>query len=154
MKMLACVVFEMAKDENVADVIDRIEKAVGVTNAYEVRMMTSSESCWRNELRNILQNLGEGASTKGYSVIFDVMEYVEQNPECKNRFMVKELYAYVSEKTGASYAQVERNIRAMIDRIYNNNTTYQLQKNLGYGAAAKNKMPNAKFIALLIDKLF
>ena len=122
---------------------------VGVVN-FEKEVEAET---WRVKLKKLLNDLGEDFSTMGYGVMCDIIEFVEQNPKYKEHFLVKELYAPVISKTGRTYCQIERNIRAMIERVYNNNSVERVHSVLGISEESYEKMANAKFIALVIDRV-
>ena len=153
MKKIACVFIELEDNETVEDVISKIENN-NVSDKIIANVLSEAESDWRVNLKQILNDLGEHISSKGYGVMFDIMECVEQNPEYKEYFLLKELYAYVTKKTGRPYYQLERNIRAMIDRIYSKNSIDKICKLLGASAVSCGKISNLEFIAIMIDKIF
>ena len=154
MKKVACVVFEVDENEQVEDIVARIEKVCSKVNVCDIQQTAEQDTHWRVQLSTMLKNLGEDISTMGYSILFDIMEYVEKEPKYKKHFSLKELYGYVTEKTGKPYYQVERNIRAMIERIYKNNPVEYVHGLLGIQDKSKSTMTNAKFIALIIQKMF
>ncbi len=153
MKKIACVVFELEENETVEDVVAKLEKCNIKVKNIPYNTVVETED-WRVRLKNILNDLGENISTLGYGAMFDIMECVEKNPKYKEHFLVKELYAYVTEKTGRPYSQIERNIRAMIERIFTKNSYEDIKKILGSSAANSSKMDNVNFIATIIDEIF
>ena len=161
MKRIACLVIELDEHETVEDVIANLKssnsKILNIPAETDCRLnieKTSNDDDWRVKLKKILNDLGENISTIGYGSMFDIMECVEQNPEYKKYFVVKELYAYVTQKTGRSYSRIERNIRAMVERIYSKNPIDKLCEILGVSAVSCGKVSNVDFIAIIIDKIF
>jgi len=154
MRKLACLVFELEDNESVEDIIASFDKSGKIVKCIPVTKKKNQSSDWRENLQRILNDLGEDISTMGYGLMFDIMEEVEKNPKYKKHFLVKELYAPAIKKTGKTYSQVERNIRAMIERIFNNNSVEYVHSILGVSAESYVKMPNANFLALIIQKIF
>ena len=154
MKKVACVVFEVDENEKVEDIVARIQNACSKVNICDIHQSEEKDALWRVRLSTILKNLGEDISTMGYSILFDIMECVEKEPEYQKYFLLKQLYGYVTEKTGTPYDRIARNIRTMIDRIYANNSAQYIQKVLGIDEESYKQLTNSSFIALLIGKLF
>lgn len=152
MKLLACVLFEVNGTEEAGEVLKKVETVFGAQVVDAPLGEVTYRSDWRKELDELLTALGENISHKGYNIMFDIMEYVEANPELQNNFTVKELYSYVTKKTGIKYDRIDRNIRATIDRINKNNTEEHINSVLRNNGQAK--MTNSSFISLIIQKLF
>lgn len=154
MKKVFCVVIELDDYERAEDVIARIKSSCETTKICDIQQLEVTSFAWRAQLKMLMNNLGESTSTMGYNTLFDIMEAVEKNPEYQERCMLKQLYSYVTKKTGRPYIQLERNIRTMIERIYDNNPTEYVHNILGIPEDSNIKITNKKFIALLIEKLF
>lgn len=154
MKYVACVLIEVDGPEEAKEVAKEIQSVCSSKVIDVPYTEAMQQSCWRAKLDKLLTDLGENISHKGYNVMFDIMEYVEKEPSLQNHFSVAELYSYVTEKTGSNYHQIERNIRAMIIRIYDNNSEKHINSVLGVDNDSQHKMTNSRFLSLVIKKLF
>ena len=154
MKKIACVVFEVAEDEMVENVISQIQTSLGRPKCEFVESYYCFEEVWKDKLKNILNRLSVVADRKGYFQLFYVMEAIAKNPDMKNNLLIRKVYGEVTNKTGATYQQLYRNIRSLIDRIYRTNTSDYIKEVLKLKGEHSKPLENKEFIAVLAELIF
>ena len=152
MKKIACLVIELDENANVEEVIEAIMKSYDFGKCEVSNIAPKAD--WRAKLQNILYRLGETKSNEGYRAMFALMECVANEPKYQERIKLKELYAYVTEKTGMSYSRIERNVRSMIERIYSEMTPEHVNEVLGIPKDSIINMSNKNFISIFVENLF
>ncbi len=155
MKKLACVVFELEEGESVEEFMLKLE-SLGDNEKVNPRMVNTFDEgvTWRNKLKQILNNLGITKTSKGYSMLFYMMEEIENDPSQREHIYLKSLYAGVMEKTGATYIRIERRIRTVIDKIYTHNAREYANNVLNIPDEYNAEITTSYFISVLANLLF
>lgn len=95
----------------------------------------------------IIRQFGITSKYKGYRYLLDAIHIAAENyDECLK--VTKDVYPVIAHKYGVTKVSVERDIRTVIEKCWDNNKTY-LQELSGYKLSRSPKILLAKINALL-----
>ena len=151
MKKVACILIEVEDSETVESIIGKIRNTLGETKVDQSNLRADDMS-WQENLKTILAKLGINSYLAGYKYLFLAMEYIEKIGKNKHVLM-REIYDYIQEQTGARYQHIERNVRTVAQKIYENNSAERVEEVLKL-FNIDGRLQNSKFIAALADLLF
>lgn len=171
MRRMACIVFEVEDGENIREALEKALNGIsGMNSAYieegcldnmpiiSLAKVTTrnniKESEWGKKFIDIMSKLKIDASYKGYRSLYYIMEEIAKNPEYDINIYIKPLYAYVSIKTGYTSTQIDRQLRTIVDKIYDFNSSSKINEVLNIYIDSRNQISNGGLIAALAKEIF
>ena len=107
----------------------------------------------RNDIVDILLELGIPAGVKGFTYIHDALELFDTDTYYSSG-KICSLYADIALKRGTTPSSVERAIRHAIEVAWGRGKMETIDEVFGYTiSTGKGKPTNSEFIALISDKI-
>ena len=147
----ALLMFEISENCNFEEVVKEISSTLkrhNVKNISISEVIDSANQRWKNELKDILQQLLiVPGNNSGYDVLLAIMEEISMNPQKKG---FKSAYSEVARNLGINYSCIERRIRHVIEKIYEYNTAEDIARILG---VRNRKITCNVLVAVLEEKV-
>ena len=155
MKKIACIVFELNEGEDYMDFVRKLEELCEKNViSSRVRSANIKPPAWQEKFEQIMAKLGITKTYKGYIALQYMMEVMAKEPEQREYIYLEYLYKYVTEKTGELYPRVERRIRTVVEKVYENNPASYVNSVLNIHRECEEEVTNSYFIAALTKALF
>lgn len=131
-------------------VSDVFNEGLDLTDLYKA--MKSSEMSIEKRVSALLYDLMLPPSYKGYRYLKDaILMLCDDDYECTS--FTKNIYPVIADKYETTSQNIEKNIRTAVNKIYEVNSEYDLEKTLGKSPIIYDKPSNVKFITFCAEKL-
>ncbi len=133
-----------------AMVSDVFNEGLDLTDLYKA--LKSSEMTPEKRVSSLLYDLMLPPSYKGYKYLKDaILMLADDNCECTS--FTKNIYPVIAEKYDSTSQNIEKNIRSAVNKIYEVNSSEELENTLGKSPIIYEKPSNVKFITFCAEKL-
>ncbi len=152
MKVVDLIIFNEQGSKPIKDTV----QAVTLTSKKNTQSTNLDESNtdWRVKFKTTLNKLGITTTLKGYQTLYYIMDGMCNSPNSKEYISTKQVYAPAISRMNSTYSKVERNIRYVKERIYNNNSREDINRILGISTENNSDINNGHFISILSDVVF
>jgi two-component system response regulator (stage 0 sporulation protein A) len=132
---------------------DEVKKTISFMDNEETGFSKDSPADLKQEITNIIHEIGVPAHIKGYMYLREAITMVVNNMELLSA-VTKELYPSIAKKYNTTASRVERAIRHAIEVAWSRGQVETINKIFGYTIHNdKGKPTNSEFIAMVADKL-
>ena len=133
-----------------AMVSDIFNEDIDISDLYKV--YKDKEMSIEKRTSNLLYDLMLPPSYKGYKYLREaILILCDENNESTS--FAKYIYPFIAEKFSTTPQNIEKNIRFAVKKIYEVNSTEDLEKRLGKSPIVYGKPSNVKFINFCAEKL-
>ena len=132
---------------------DEVKRSISFAGDGELKSSQDDPADLKQEITNIIQEIGDPAHIKGYMYLREAITMVVNNMELLSA-VTKELYPSIAKKYNTTASRVERAIRHAIEVAWSRGQVETINKIFGYTIHNdKGKPTNSEFIAMVADKL-
>lgn len=133
--------------------ISRLEQLVESLQCEGSHTKNRNSVCMENEIRSFLDQFHPPVHLIGYQYLVAAIQEVANNPTAFHRNFSTVLYPRIAKKFNVTNRQVERNLRTVVEHIWNDCNENALRQYFGRSSSDTGKSCCSHFIHLVAEEM-